>query len=391
MEGRVASEHGEGLRSKAGVLPGGPQASTPDLLVPPSPNLPPPSAPQVFERSSVSSLPPTPRRQPIPTLLAPQDLGPPGGSAQGPTWKVTGCPPPLTALSLPVPPHLPLLTSHANPLTRQSRPHVWPLPQPHPPGLTPALPQGQARNPSLPLRDSSSLVPGGALCLHFLTGLILSWVFCSNPQPEFRSDPEPGFCLGPRWELGSCSLHDFRSNSESDFVLSPCPVPAPDSSPLLLVPGGGSVSPPLESMPRTGGQEKGSLIASFYPMAPVVRELGVEAAYALPQLPVLSLSVGKFFLLSNFSPCCCPATLILSLFFLGNFGVDPLSAPPSQGIVLGEGDLGKAAWESLPLPSQVGAGGPLLWGEGGLLCTHTLTYLVWFSLWPPVGSTPSRT
>ncbi|XP_027945630.1 SRC kinase signaling inhibitor 1 [Eumetopias jubatus] len=45
---------------------------------------------EVFERSSVSSLPPTPRRQPIPTLLAPQDLGPPGGSAQGPTWKSGG-------------------------------------------------------------------------------------------------------------------------------------------------------------------------------------------------------------------------------------------------------------------------------------------------------------
>eukprot|EP00069_Balaena_mysticetus_P021964 bmy_14038T0 len=59
---------------------------------------------EVFERSSVSPLPPTPCRQPIPTLLFPQDPGPPGGSAPGPTWKVTGCPPPLTALSLPVPP-----------------------------------------------------------------------------------------------------------------------------------------------------------------------------------------------------------------------------------------------------------------------------------------------
>ncbi|XP_008060784.1 SRC kinase signaling inhibitor 1 [Carlito syrichta] len=45
---------------------------------------------EVFERSSVSSLPPTPRRQPIPTLLSPQDLGPPGGSAPGPTWKSGG-------------------------------------------------------------------------------------------------------------------------------------------------------------------------------------------------------------------------------------------------------------------------------------------------------------
>ncbi|KAM9044287.1 SRC kinase signaling inhibitor 1 isoform 4-T4 [Megaptera novaeangliae] len=42
---------------------------------------------EVFERSSVSPLPPTPCRQPIPTLLFPQDPGPPGGSAPGPTWK----------------------------------------------------------------------------------------------------------------------------------------------------------------------------------------------------------------------------------------------------------------------------------------------------------------
>ncbi|XP_031790123.1 SRC kinase signaling inhibitor 1 isoform X5 [Piliocolobus tephrosceles] len=45
---------------------------------------------EVFERSSVSSLPPTPRRQLIPTLLSPQDLGPPGGSAPGPTRKGMG-------------------------------------------------------------------------------------------------------------------------------------------------------------------------------------------------------------------------------------------------------------------------------------------------------------
>ncbi|XP_023573823.1 SRC kinase signaling inhibitor 1 isoform X3 [Octodon degus] len=42
---------------------------------------------EVFERSSVSSLPPTPRRQLIPTLLSPQDLGPPRGSALGPLQK----------------------------------------------------------------------------------------------------------------------------------------------------------------------------------------------------------------------------------------------------------------------------------------------------------------
>nr|XP_045376738.1 SRC kinase signaling inhibitor 1 [Camelus bactrianus] len=45
---------------------------------------------EVFERSSMSPLPPTPRRQPIPTLLSPQDPGPPGGSALGLTWKSGG-------------------------------------------------------------------------------------------------------------------------------------------------------------------------------------------------------------------------------------------------------------------------------------------------------------
>ncbi|GAB1296750.1 SRC kinase-signaling inhibitor 1 [Apodemus speciosus] len=44
---------------------------------------------EVFERSSVSSLPPTPRRQPIPTLLSPQDMGSPGGSALGSPRKET--------------------------------------------------------------------------------------------------------------------------------------------------------------------------------------------------------------------------------------------------------------------------------------------------------------
>lgn len=54
---------------------------------------------EVFERSSVSSLPLSPRRQPIPTLLSPQDMGSPGGSALGFPRKVTGLPAPLTALS----------------------------------------------------------------------------------------------------------------------------------------------------------------------------------------------------------------------------------------------------------------------------------------------------
>nr|XP_021502513.1 SRC kinase signaling inhibitor 1 isoform X2 [Meriones unguiculatus] len=47
---------------------------------------------EVFERSSVSSLPPTPRRQPIPTLLSPQDMGSPGGSALGSPRKAASGP-----------------------------------------------------------------------------------------------------------------------------------------------------------------------------------------------------------------------------------------------------------------------------------------------------------
>ncbi|XP_063107527.1 SRC kinase signaling inhibitor 1 isoform X4 [Cavia porcellus] len=48
---------------------------------------------EVFERSSVSSLPPTSRRQQIPTLLSPQDLGPPRGLALGPPRKAAPEPP----------------------------------------------------------------------------------------------------------------------------------------------------------------------------------------------------------------------------------------------------------------------------------------------------------
>ncbi|XP_066876717.1 SRC kinase signaling inhibitor 1 isoform X3 [Kogia breviceps] len=56
---------------------------------------------EVFERSSVSPLPPTPCRQPIPTFLFPQDPGPPGGSAPGPTWKSGGgSVPPMKVVTL---------------------------------------------------------------------------------------------------------------------------------------------------------------------------------------------------------------------------------------------------------------------------------------------------
>ncbi|XP_058140090.1 SRC kinase signaling inhibitor 1 isoform X5 [Dasypus novemcinctus] len=62
---------------------------------------------EVFERSSVSSLPPTPRRQLIPTLLSPQDPGPPWGSALGPTRKGFCIPQIILTECTPNPPSLP--------------------------------------------------------------------------------------------------------------------------------------------------------------------------------------------------------------------------------------------------------------------------------------------
>lgn len=54
----------------------------------------------------------------------------------------------------------------------------------------------------------------------------------------------------------------------------------------------------------------------------------MEETHTFPWLlaPYLSAS-GKFFFLANSSPCCCPAALTPSLLFLGNLGVDLLSAP----------------------------------------------------------------
>lgn len=54
----------------------------------------------------------------------------------------------------------------------------------------------------------------------------------------------------------------------------------------------------------------------------------MEETHTLPWLlaPYLS-AFGKFFFLSNSSPCCCPAALTSFLLFLGNLGVDLLSAP----------------------------------------------------------------
>lgn len=136
-------------------------------------------------------------------------------------------PPPLTALFLPVLPHLPLFTCHATLLRCQSHPWVpttatasptWTPPSPTPrTGAQPFL-------PSLGLQQPGSQWPLGSAFSYRLpwgrpTGV---WVFCSNLRPEFRSGLQPGFCLGPRWEFGPCSLDDFKAHSKSDFVLSPC-------------------------------------------------------------------------------------------------------------------------------------------------------------------------
>lgn len=216
------------------------------------------------------------------------------------------------------------------------------------------------------------------------------WVFCSNLWPEFRSGLQPGFCLSPRWEFGPCSLGDFKSNSKSDLVLSPCLSlrHAPYSAAcarqgvhfshknlcLALgpgLPGGNSFQPISGPWPH---------------LALLVRELGMETR-ALPWLlaPYLS-AFGKFSFLSNFSPCCCPAALISFLLVLGNLGVDLLSAP--LGDCASGGQPGWVDWESLPLLSHSRAEGPPRWA-GSLQCTQAhLPRLVllgppWAPCWPP--------
>lgn len=100
---------------------------------------------------------------------------------------------------------------------------------------------------------------------------MVAWVFCSDLQPEFRSGLKPRYCLGPRLAFGSYSLHDFRPNSKSDFVLSPRLVPAP-TLPYPAACARWGLFFPLESMPsleaRTSRKEEGSFIASLGPMAP---------------------------------------------------------------------------------------------------------------------------
>lgn len=155
---------------------------------------------------------------------------------------------------------------------------------------------------------------------------------------SFRSGSKPRVCLGPILEFGSCLLHDFRPNSKPDFILNSCLVPAP-ISPLCCLCQAGALFLPLESMPCARGQdtqEEGSFTASLpTPWPHLVRELGMEEIHALPWLLVLSFSIGKFYLHSNFSPCCCPAALISFLFLVGNLRVTYCLHP--RGLAWGGG------------------------------------------------------
>lgn len=145
-------------------------------------------------------------------------------------------------------------------------------------------------------------------------------------------------------------LHDFRPSSKPDFVLKPCLVPAPISL-LGCLCQVGALFLCLESMPCARGQdtqEEGSFTASLpNPWPHLVRELGMEEVHALPWLLVPSFSIGKFYLHSNFSPCCCPAALISFLFFLGNLRVTCCLHP--RGLCLGRGSRGGQWSEHLSL------------------------------------------
>lgn len=177
-------------------------------------------------------------------------------------------------------------------------------------------------------------------------------------------------------EFGSCLLHDFRSSSKPDFVLKPCLVPAPISL-LGCLCQVGALFLCLESMPCAGGQdtqEEGSFTASLpNPWPHLVRELGMEEVPALPWLLVPSFSIGKFYLHSNFSPCCCPAALISFLFFLGNLRVTCCLHP--RGLCLGRGSRGGSGLSISP-SAQSG------WSRRASgLGRHTRGHLSCLALW----------
>lgn len=153
----------------------------------------------------------------------------------------------------------------------------------------------------------------------FLTGLIpvwstVAWVYFSCLQPEFRSGLKPGFCLCPRLEFGPCSLHDFRSNSESNFVLNPCLVPARIALLLCCLCQAGAPFLQLEPMPCSGGRtpQEQARLQGVWPHP--IRKFETEETYTVPWLLVLPVSGGEFFLLTSVF-----AAVLLYLFLLYSF------------------------------------------------------------------------
>lgn len=122
-------------------------------------------------------------------------------------------------------------------------------------------------------------------------------------------------------------------------------------------------------------------------MAPVVRSPG-EGSHALPWLLVLSFSMGKMYLLSNFSPCYCPAALNF-LFILSweCWGGPDVCTP--RGLHLGKGNWGRWSGDLSLFLVRLGQEG-LYSGEGSprapplppSMCSPALSG----SLWPTAGS-----
>lgn len=105
----------------------------------------------------------------------------------------------------------------------------------------------------------------------------------------------------------------------------------------------------------------------------------------MPFLGSASFSIGKFFLHSNFCPCCCPAALIFSLPFLGSLGVNLLSLPP-EDCAWGVGPGGGAGLGiSSSAQSYWGRRASALGGQP-LMHTHTGSPVSSGSPWPTEGS-----
>ncbi|XP_069916873.1 SRC kinase signaling inhibitor 1 isoform X4 [Oryctolagus cuniculus] len=156
---------------------------------------------EVFERSSVSSLPPTPRRQPIPILLSPQDLGPPGGSAPGPTRKAATGPralrvPRITltecAPSTPSPPEArpeeldPRTAPTPRPRTLAGRGQGWIGPQ-----AWPGLVAGASRPESTSMPKKEGAAGGGCSPAGAGAGVLCH----QGPAPEGAQEPSSAGAL----------------------------------------------------------------------------------------------------------------------------------------------------------------------------------------------------